>query len=290
MPTAIVQADRAYRSLDAVLDARIATVCSRHEADTSHIDAARRIIVRRVGLAAGGAVGLAYGSAAMIVALLEWAEPFSTKSALPTELLIGAWPQALFAGAAGSVAARAALRGRFKPRAERTGDAGSDLARLEGVDALRDARAMAKQWELASTALPLAALAMTAPLTIHWAAASIASLGALSARGFADWIAASAVLVGHAHVALLLCAVSWARSLRARETSLVGWGVHGAWSRALGITCAVSAVPGLVFLAVPFVLTAMTGLAFVPLAYVMTARRLVRERLVLEAPPGVASP
>ena len=48
-----------------------------------------------------------------------------------------------------------------------TGYAGADLLRLQTADSLRDARALAARWERAGAALPLAALSVVTPLTLH---------------------------------------------------------------------------------------------------------------------------
>lgn len=78
-------------------------------------------------------------------------------------------------------------------------------------------------------------------------------------------------------------AVAFGRKL----TKLTGEGlgslsIHRAWGKAWGITIFVSAVPGLLLLAVPPLLTAITGLAFIPFMFVFMHRRLMNERSAME--------
>jgi hypothetical protein len=82
--------------------------------------------------------------------------------------------------------------------------------------------------------------------------------------------------------------VLWARSLRRRETSSLGKGVHSAWAVTLLITAVAAFVPG-VFVAtdaealslIPPLIVLATGISFLPFAHVAAVRRLARERAAL---------
>jgi hypothetical protein len=166
-----------------------------------------------------------------------------------------------------------------------TGDPAVDLARLEAYDPLREACELAMRCERGSAAMPLAAVSLTAPLTLHWLVwlgLSLPHIEDASAGDFGTWIAVSALLVGHAHLALLIAAVRWAFSLRARETSMLRVGVHRHWGIALLVAVGVACLPGVVLLGIPPILVGVTGLLFVPFMFVGTARCIERERMALE--------
>jgi hypothetical protein len=133
--------------------------------------------------------------------------------------------------------------------------------------------------------MPLAAVSLVAPLTIHWLVwlgLSMPHLEDTRMADFGTWIAVSALLVGHAHIALLVAAVRWAFSLRARETSTLRAGVHRHWGIALLVAIGVACLPGVVLVGLPPILVGVTGLLFVPFMFVGTARCIARERLALE--------
>ncbi len=162
-----------------------------------------------------------------------------------------------------------------------TGELDADLARIESSNPFLPIARGLQALEVWSTTLPLAALSLLMPLTLHYAA--LALLDSTSAESFAGWIRISLVIVGHAHLALAALAVAFGRRL----TKLTGEGIgslsiHRAWARAWGITIVVSAVPGLLLLAVPPILTAITGLAFIPFMFVFMRRRVMDERSAKE--------
>ena len=278
----------AYRSLEPVLRQRVAELRERRERDVMFVEVARGVASRRLGRAVGGAVGVAFGVAAFLAGLATfWNHDSPASHAMQvgsTELLLIAWPLALAAGAAARWVARALLARRA--RVAMSGEPALDLRALEAADPLRDACDRAMAWERASAALPLAALSLLAPLTLHgvvWAGLAHGESLSSAMQDFGAWIGLSAILVGHAHLALLICAVRWAFKLRTRETAELHVGVHRAWGKALAISGATACLPGLVLLAVPPLLVVATGLLFVPLMYVCTARTLTRERIALEA-------
>jgi hypothetical protein len=279
----------AYRSLEPVLVQRVTELRALRERDAVLVDVARGVAARRIGRSLAGGVGVAMAGLAFTVSLLT----FSVQGddgplrATSTLLLLAAWPAALAVGLLGRIAARGVLAADV--RVPMTGDAAADLARLEARDPLRETVAAAMHWERRSAALPLAALSLLAPLTIHWvvyAGMSLSSLGESTLEDFGTWMSLSVLIVGHAHLALLVAAVRWAARLRAMPTEELQLTTHRAWGAALLVSVGIACIPGIVLLAIPPVLVALTGLLFVPLMYVVTARKLAVERGALEATQG----
>lgn len=277
----------AYRSAEPVLHERIAALRARRAAEAPAVDAARGVLVRRVGRAVGGAAGAIFGLAAFAVALasLVLQRQGEEAAAAAVELLLGGWIAAIVAGALGRVVARSSLVLADAVGPPLCGDAAEDLARLERFDPLRDVRAAASRWERASNALPLAALSLLTPLTLHWlvyALLCVSEDGSAGVAQFGRWVALSALIVGHAHLALLVTAVRWASSLRTKAADVVRFDVHRSWGNALFLAIGVACLPGAVLVGLPPILVGLTGILFVPAMYVVTANRLVRERAALE--------
>jgi hypothetical protein len=276
----------AYRSLQPALRERIEALCERRLTERPDACAARRVATRRMAWAVAGGVGTAMGAVALLSGLMANASTYpvdlDARSAA-TCLLLGAWPAGLVAGLVGLIVARISTTTLLDAPVTMSGDPATDLACLEADDPLWNLRRLAARWEFASTALPLAALSLAAPLTIHWFVAELLGIGTLgpTPQEFGKWVGLSALIVGHAHLALLFMAVRWARSLRTCETCFLRSWASSRWARALFCAVGVAAVPGIVLLAIPPVLVGLTGLVFVPAMYAMTARRVERERLAL---------
>lgn len=278
----------AYRSLEPVLVQRVAELRAARERDAVFVGVARRVAARRIGRSLAGCVGVAMGGAAFIVTLASLlAEGDGRRYRVAaTLLLLAAWPAALAVGVVGRLAARWLLA--TEARVTLTGDATRDLARLEARDPLRDAVGAAIDWERRGAALPLAALSLITPLTIHWVVYMVLSSSGPSSLqslmdDFGTWVTLSVVIVGHAHLALLVAAVRWAVKLRTLPTDLIRIDVHRRWGVALLVATGIACIPGIVLLAIPPILVAVTGLLFVPAMYLVTARNLAVERAALEA-------
>lgn len=277
----------AYRSLEPVLLHRIGELRERRERDAVFVQVALGVAARRVGRAIGGAVGVALGGAAFVVAAGAFLFDYTAQGpmrAAATTLLLGAWPLALMAGLCGRWTARALLS--LSSRTTMTGDPAADLAALQSRDPLRDTCSVARRWERRSAALPVAAVSLIAPLSLHWIVWSLLGMphiGLQSADDFGQSIGISAVLVGHAHIALLVAAVRWTGKLRALPTPYLRVDLSRAWGLALGVAVGVACLPGVVLLGIPPILVAVTGLFFVPVMFHLTARTIERERVALEA-------
>jgi hypothetical protein len=276
----------AYRSLEPVLLQRFSELRERREHDAMFVDLARRVARRRVGRAVAGGAGVVMAVAAFGFGLLGFSRDGGANPdrILSTELLFLAWPVALLLGALARVLARPLLS--FGGRVPLSGNPGLDLARLEASDPLREACDIAMSWERRSAALPMAAASLLAPLTIHgivWFVLARPSTAVSGMDDFGSWIALSVIIVGHAHLALLVSALRWAYKLRSVETIQLQIGLGRGWGTALLVSAGVACLPGIVLLAIPPILVLVTGLAFVPLMFHATARTIERERRVLEA-------
>jgi hypothetical protein len=258
------------------------------------VDAAARgrVYAARVGRSAGGA--------AMVATMLVGAPLLAVlgspvdlhRSALTTVLLsswaIGLVVRQLACGLAGWRFDRwLAAVPRVLDACAADPDPFRAVARLEGTPspALAVHRRI-DRWQTAALALPMVACSLAAPLTLHYLLVlAFDAIGALSpapgssfseVRSFDQWIAISALIVGHAHLVLAGHAVVFARRLRRLPAGALppdgaGWG-------ALSWAVVASAIPGAALLFIPPVLTFFTGLVFIPLMYGAARRTFVRER------------
>jgi hypothetical protein len=281
----------AYRSLGPVVQERLTLLDEHRALDASLVAAARRVARRRIGRAWGGALALACGVTAFAVGLASLPADYTVERQLhlwATGLLFSA-PLVGLAGLVwGRLMARAWLAHKLDAPVQLSGDVTTDLARIEAADSLRSSREVATRWERASVALPIAAVSILAPLTIHgvvWCALRAPS-GATSTSllsGFGEWIALSALIVGHAHLAVLIGSVRWACRLRATPTQQLRLDLHKHWGVTLLVAVGVACIPGVVLLGIPPLLVAITGVAFLPAAFGIAARKVMTERLELEA-------
>jgi hypothetical protein len=231
-----------------------------------------QIHASRVGRVAAGAVGVLMGLGMFLSAAHEGIreENYSTL------ILILAWVAMLVAYTLFVLNAPALLRHRLRGAFRMSGKPHHDLARLEELgDSTLAARRIVTALERWSIALPLMAVSLLAPLTLHLAFCAV--VGWPDSESFSLWIGLSGMIVGHAHLFLAAASARFAWKLsRSQPHELVryGWGIYG-------LTVAVSAVPGIVFLALPPALTALTGLCFVPLMFGWARRTVSRERELL---------
>jgi hypothetical protein len=276
----------AYRCLEPVLFDWVERVREQQAHEWPDRDAARKVAARRIARAAAGATGLLFGAGAFACAIAafaleRWSWPHGGQSGLLTAVLLSAWPAALVAWGLTRAAAGAAIGRRVHAALTLTGDAAEDLLRLQREDSLAKARALAARWEWAGAALPLAALSLVAPLSLHFLVRCL--FVPMRVGDFDGWIVLSAILVGHAHVALCVCATLWARGLAARHTASLADGLRGSMFKALFVTVGVASLPGILLLGVPPLLVLVTGLVFIPAMYAATVRCMHRERLELKS-------
>ncbi len=281
----------AYRSLEPVLQERLDALQERREQDVVFVEAVRRVARRRLGRAWGGAFALACGVLAFAVGLASLPADYRSEKelhGLATGLLFLAPLVGLAAILGGRVFARLWLAWNLDAPTRLTGDVAADLARIEAADPLRASREVAMRWERMSVALPIAAVSILAPLTLHgvvYCMLRVPSDGMTlrAVDDFGMWIGLSALIVGHAHVAVLVGTVRWAYRLRATDTAELRKGLHKHWGTTLLVAVGVACIPGIVLLGIPPLLVAITGVAFLPFAYGIAARAVSNERMELEA-------
>jgi hypothetical protein len=281
----------AYRSSDAVVRERIAVLrAARSEPEyEASFALARRVAASRVARAVAGGVATLSGLCVFGFALASFLASGENRSTVEGRLcgvaefaLLGGWLAALVTGVVGCVGTYAGLRSDPNELACDAVDPSIELATLERHDPLREMRDVSGRWEFAAVALPLTGISLLAPLTLHWVVAVAFLGGASSDEGFRTaWIPVSALIVGHAHLALVIACVWWARSLRTREALEARLLINRTWGTALAVTVATACVPGVVLLALPPILVALTGLVFVPWMFRAMAAVLVRERAML---------
>lgn len=232
-----------------------------------------RIHGARLGRAAAGGAGiLAFG--VMVVDLALGGRHSSV-------LLAAAW--LLMGGTylVGAAVGRAKLR-RLERALLATGedDVFGHLAEIEAATPVERALRLTHRLEVAGFALPMVALTLLTPLFVHLVIGT--TLLGVNIYQFNAWVLISLLLVGHAHLTLLILSVM--HVLRIRDELNRGGSVAGAsrgfW--ALLWTVAASSIPGAVLLCIPPILVALTGLLFVPWMFHWVGQRAVVERQVLE--------
>ncbi|HEV8324437.1 MAG TPA: hypothetical protein VG389_22655 [Myxococcota bacterium] len=242
--------------------------------------AVRAVYARRVARALGGAAATATGLAMFLAAIGRATGVLNDeqRAGLLTHVLFAGWAIGVAVYFAALPLARTWLGFLLRRALRDTRDPHADLARLERASPTRLATEHADRHELWATALPLTALVFLVPLTLHFPIGWLLD-DSMKARDFDRWIAMSAVIVGHAHLALAALCVRFARQARRRPLASLrraGW-------KAYGITVAVSAVPGVALFALPPVIVALTGLIPVPCMFAAAHAVLERERGVLLA-------
>jgi hypothetical protein len=252
------------------------------------------IVAKRVARTLAGVVGIVGAFATVLIAFLESDYP---NEEWGTYVLLASSSAAIVTYLAVRLLLRSGdhLLRRSRPLptlATLSGRLDADLATLDALDPVR-------QWlsRLAGTrgkheafvrAVPLIAISLLTPLTLHWLFSFL--LTAQGARDFAVWIKISAVVVGHAHLALAYLSYRFTTKLaRSSTAEIEAMSIHGEWGKTLGITVLVSAVPGILALAVPPILSAITGLVFIPVMFILTRNQVLEERAMLSMVESAAA-
>jgi hypothetical protein len=241
-----------------------------------------RVTGRRMARIAAGWLGCGLAGLMVIAALLDGGAMILVM--IPPGLAM----VYLAARPLGAIRLARDLRGWLRASA----DPGADLDRLEADGAADVARKTARALESRSVFLPLAAVALIAPLLAHlaiWVLAKGWSARAL--QEFDIWIRLSLVLVGHSHLMLLYYVSRFTRALAQDSSELpsrlaarhgfAAWGRVTVWSPAIGLVAALVLTPffpfGVLVPVVVMVLVAVTG-AFIPIAFAAMASAVERER------------
>ncbi len=253
------------------------------------------VYARRWGRIVGGATGLFLAIVWPFTFLLPHTQPpdegiyYRSPDYSPSVYwMIGSFVAAILAGVVARPVARFLSRARFRtrPAPAMTGDEPLDVARLDAADPYASRARALSTLELPSVALPMITGSMFMPLVLHllvyavWCGLTSTSF---KMNDYAAWIGMSMTIVGHAHIALAICTGLFARKLaRTPSDEIEVQSRHRDWGVALGVATLVAAIPGVILLAVPPILTVITGLAFIPFMYMFARSRIQGERRALQ--------
>jgi hypothetical protein len=149
-----------------------------------------------------------------------------------------------------------------------------DVATLETHAPARVLSRLVSDLEYPSVLFPMLAISILAPLTLH-----VLVAGLLGTYGsFDSWIRGSVMLVGHAHLVLCICCARYAGLIRSSNSAALSARGERDWTRALGFTTLAAAIPGVLLMAVPPILTFVTGIVFIPAMYKTLRNHVVSER------------
>jgi hypothetical protein len=261
---------------------------------------ARRVARTVAGKAAVGSV-IVLGMVAihiLVASIMDPIRPNRLDGRL-TVVLLSAWVVVAAAYAAGRLLGGLAFRREVARPLHLTEDVHADVERLRTGGPFRAVKDFVERGETASVAYPLMGLALLVPLTLHFGAYAVAVIAEgtrleRALEGFDEWIAASMILVGHAHLVLVYLARRYAQRLGALSNAQIDRSPPPGGMSALAYTTGssmlagaigllVSPISGLVGMLVIGALAGITGLLFVPWSFTSLRRRLVQERVTLEA-------
>lgn len=228
---------------------------------------------RRLARITGGTAGIA-GFVALVISVIAGSE-------FACLVLVGTW----VAMAVAYLLTRPIVRWRVHALARRMLQLGddplADVARLERGGPTELVLRTTHRLEAASFMMPLVAFTLLTPLFAHLLIGT--TILGVSLHSFNIWVLISLLLVGHAHLTLLILSIMHVLRVRAeldRGVQVQG-AARGFW--ALLWTVAASSIPGAVLLCIPPMLVALTGLLFVPWMFQWASRRAQQERAALEA-------
>ncbi len=121
--------------------------------------------------------------------------------------------------------------------------------------------------------LPLVSVALVGPLSLHGVIALLLGCGP-GPIGFDEWVMASLIVVGHAHLVFAF--------LVGRHATMLAEDTRGVSAKRTFLwTTLASAIPGVLLYAIPPVLTAITGAVLAPPMYGWARRTLAVERAMV---------
>lgn len=281
------QGQAAYRDDTAAAKLRYDDHVVRWNATAASLSSAAEVHTLRSARIAAGAAGIV-GVLAIVVTLFVTVVVLHVQlKGLLSLILLATWIAVVMAYRLGRRRAGArALRAARAPAPSE--DPWADLARLAALPPGASLHALAASQERASASLPLIALSLLLPLSIHgflYASAVVATCHAEVIGNYDYWIMCTMIGVGHAHLALAWFARSFAKSLASiPDDELVAEAERRA-RRAFWWTVAISAIPGAYLVFIPPILVAVTGVLFCKPMFRRIAAEVLLERQELgEAP------
>ena len=282
-----------YRSAEEALRRRREELLTQRQLEVATLPAVvPAVYARRRARIVAGAMGVACAVFMAISAALR-------REGLTT-ILQAAWLCMVGVYVFARSAALAHVQGQLDRAFTATDDVGGDVLRLEAVTPATVVREMAEKLEWWSIAVPMTAMALLLPLTLHYIVALVLRVSVPDGRDFDGWISLSLLFVGHCHVVLAYQAWRFARALRetpdvfsvgliADRSGWQAWGVTIASSLVAGVLLLVVVpIAGIALVVVAPAVVAATGLAFIPTMFSRMGRRIREERLLLVYPRTVA--
>lgn len=273
----------AYRDDAAVARLRYDEQVVRWNEAAASLSAAAEVHEIRSARIAAATAGLVGTATLVVTGVVAFAAIGLRPSGLLGAILASTW---IAMGVAHVVARRrAAARARRAAVAPApTDDPWADLAGLAASPPGAALRDLAMSQERASASLPLMALALLLPLSIHGLLFAVATVmtGTASAIGaFDGWICLCAVVVGHAHLALAWFGRDFAGRLASLRDEELVFEAERRARKAYWSTVGISALPGAVLLLLPPILTAITGVLFCGPLFRGIAFKIWQERQLL---------
>lgn len=249
-----------------------------------------RLAGARIGRVAGAVSGLA---GLLILAAVFGLSPSNVREGFLALAYFGVGLAALVVQLVSGAAAKSVLVRRARAFRETGTESArdllqaSDLQTAEGLDPWPAVTKRLRKLEKAALVWPLVLASFFLPLAVHGAVyAPFAAFGGVAhpLDDFSVWVMLSTVIVGHAHLALALCAAHFGSQLADAETpAITDASTRKAWSRAFWVAVGVASAPGIILLAVPTVLSLATGIAVIPLMFRVAHQLALRERAVTDA-------
>jgi hypothetical protein len=244
-----------------------------------------RLYVRRVGRVVAGAAALLgailFLGAALFSMLRSWKFLGTSAHGYLTVWLFAVVTGAFVLYLCAQLLAGRSLLWRLLASLRTSSDLRATIERLSAQSPQTEVKQLTTRLEQLSIGLPLVALSLLAPLTIHFLVGLLISGGRIDARDFDSWIMTSAVLVGHCH--LLLAYLSWRYSRHLIKSNIDGFLTlkSDGWTT-FGLVVASSLVPGAFLIGLPVVIVAITGILFIPYMFGWARETLARERTEIE--------
>ncbi|MEM1030916.1 MAG: hypothetical protein AAGN82_11235 [Myxococcota bacterium] len=272
------------KELRAVRDASLAS-----DVFDGHLWVFRRRFARTVAAAAGlatlvagvvGTIGLfvfveASHRGPERIGAFAWADAAAVAFLLALAMVVAAY------AAARMLAARAFRRFILRAGGHRAIPA-VELSVLERQSPVATMRAVVAQWERVSVTLPVVAVALLGPLTLHLPfvidMADLDAFGPSFLEDFGTWVLLSSAIVGHAH--LVFAIACYRQAVR-----LIDGAISPTRAAVVAVMWAVlaAAIPGIVLLALPPILTLVTGAVLGPVVFTRAQRTLDQERAASHA-------
>jgi hypothetical protein len=270
----------AYRDDAAVARLQYEEQAARWNSVAASLSSAAEVHVIRSGRIAAGAAGILGVATLVTVGVIELHQIGSRPTGMLSLILVATWVAIVIAyhGArrvAGARAARAAIAPACSD------DPWADLARLDASPPGASLRARAAAQERASAALPMIALALLFPLSLHgvlFAIGAVCTGNAAALWIYDGWILLCAGVVGHAHLALACFCVSFARGLKSIPDEDLVSEAERRNRKAFWWTVGISAIPGGYFFLIPPILVAITGALFCKPMFNRIAQEILLER------------